>query len=777
MRVYIRDKDNTKWLDVTNDIISTIKLDERLDEVLDSGQFAMLTNQITEDIEPTTKCYIEHNSKIQYFLCSSESTRITADWTYCLHAVQLFEPTYLLECFVIGSKSFSVVPGRANYNSNYDRLVIMKELIEQEYDITLDISAIPYTGKFLEERAHSFGSGTTAYDIILELFKRQNYLPRITKFDLDNDTFYLSYDDIEALKNKTRKTVQCIIGNVTQGKSVDDYCKNVVTEMPSVVDRDTIQTVMLTCKAKPGDTICPDNACLVLPSEAERVLSVEIKIDSITAPTLKIPASYVDTSATTDYDFTGIHNVNLVKWLEAYVPEVEIRTAIQTWADSYNAGYDNAIVYDDREKLGYMYMSLFSAENVDVLHQDDWVPIPVLSKEQWELLTVEEQTAYIYYSSGSRYIEGFYNTENSQFWDKLIFGEYGPFLEQYLNRNSSTKDNYIYIDRFFNFDEDAPHLEATRALDGAVSITYETDIQYLDSYAQYYPKNNTTYSNNPLDYVYRVKYISKTPLKTKVEKSTTGWKNISKSYNNGANTIDYNQLMPAMQRYADMTGIVETTFSSTDDLNVGDRVYRSFYITDSWIISKQTTFRIENYEPVIEIINYNCSSNYEQIAACVQVKSQYEATNIPANGIIDRYVYIETTNGIVKNMALRSSEVTMSFTSPNGEFDSMVTIPADKRVTGNYIHLVSQAIDNCSIGNKRSNGYGGHYKNEDVKYSAPDLYCKSYSIKVSSWSNLTKDTLNEMPIFDISSYDYVQLQEVLVHKDPRERLFFIIRCK
>lgn len=102
-------------------------LDERIDQVLDSGTFSFLSRDFTNAIEPFTRCIIKViNSKygmydgcLSFFCTSNCNKYLTVDGLY-YHEVQLYEPTKLLECLILGTKAFSHVEGKSNYNSNYD---------------------------------------------------------------------------------------------------------------------------------------------------------------------------------------------------------------------------------------------------------------------------------------------------------------------------------------------------------------------------------------------------------------------------------------------------------------------------------------------------------------------------------------------------------------------------------------------------------------------------------------------------------------------------------
>lgn len=784
MRVKIKNPRGADYIDITDDINGYIKQDDRLDEALDSCSFEMITSKFTSNIPPFTKCVFEGDNGVaeSYWFASSSASVYPKQSTLYRHQVTLVEPTKILETWEIGSKCFTVIDGKLNYNQNKDRVRIIKNLIEQRYGVTLNIYHISSSEKLKEMREYKFGSGTSAYDVFLEIFKTENLLPRILGFELDEDIYFLGYDDIGALANSSRTYLSRYMGAASD-QSVDEYCSEVVTEMDSVVDRDTIQTVFLSCRtANPNDPICKDNAALVLPTNCEEIVSLAVRTQGPTGKTLYIPSKYLDFSANSAYN-TLLDKEGIMKWeqwVDAYVigPEANeyIRADLKTYLNDVIEG-DSRFAYVFTQK-DYAMCQLFSPDDGSAaLHVYGWSEMAVIDKDKWDLLTVEEQTANLYYISDSNSIGGFYNTKNSDFWNKLIFGEYGPYFAQWNKRDH--EENYVLMDRsvgFFNGEE--YNWCYTKPINGAVSVTLETDILVRDSYHMHY--RSDALNTDPLTHQFRVRYIAKSPFKGIISKTSSpinqsNWTAASRSYNNGAQTVDYNQLAPAMQRSADMQGLVTTSISSDVEYPVGTRFYNYGYV-----ISRQKYFRFLNDQIVIKEIVYNCCNNYQQIAAAIGTATQYEATNIPKVGIIPRYVYVDASDKNLTWYANVQGPIFIGLAS-TAFSEAGLAKQAVKLNVGSYKFLVIEALDNYAFDKSKEPGYGGYYKNGDVAYCDSQGYAELYSLCIAAWnidSNLSRETLDKLPKFNLRQYDSgvtTIVDNLKVYKDPKERLIFVIR--
>ena len=278
-------KDVNSYIDVTSSVVSELTLDERIDQVLDSGTFSFLSRDFTDAIEPFTRCIIKgidskygtYDGYISFFCTSNCNKYLTVEGLY-YHEVQLYEPTKLLECLILGTKAFSHVEGKNNYNSNFDRIRIITELMNQKYDYNIELDGSVNPFNLTGEREYTFGAGTTMFDAINEIMKTEGCIPRLWfKQNSYYKKFILGYVKIDALKTSTIVPIAQITKQ-SSTQSVDEYCSEMEAEYSEVVDRDTVQEVLLTVRSQ-DTAIYKDTACLITPSKIESLNALSIKCD------------------------------------------------------------------------------------------------------------------------------------------------------------------------------------------------------------------------------------------------------------------------------------------------------------------------------------------------------------------------------------------------------------------------------------------------------------------------------------------------------------------
>ena len=198
LKVYL----NNKYVEIFPN--ETIKIDERLDQVLDSVTFTFYSDTITSNIPPFTylRIFSDNYLIIKELWITSEASVMIGSKGYWQHDATVYELTKITEALLVNSKAFSVVPGMSNYNSTYDRIRILTELMTEKYGYNFS-----FNSRILEmakEREYSFGSGTTFYDSLLELMHNEGCIPRITSYNPLTKTLEIACDDIESLANNTK---------------------------------------------------------------------------------------------------------------------------------------------------------------------------------------------------------------------------------------------------------------------------------------------------------------------------------------------------------------------------------------------------------------------------------------------------------------------------------------------------------------------------------------------------------------------------------------------
>lgn len=759
MRLFIEYK--SQFLDLSECIDSNMQEDERLDKVLDSGTINIITDKIPTEIPPFSRLVFKTEDGFflrttEYWYCNSKCKHIITNPGWYYHEIQLIEPTKILEAFIVGSKTFSIIEGKDNYNTTVDRINILCELMNQKYNVDI----VNTIDDLTQEREYSFGAGSTMFDCLYEMMSTEGCIPRIRAFGENIGTYklYLTYDRPSASDEVVELTE---ITSIESNQLLDDYCSEIETEMSEVVDRDTIQTAIVSCRSKEA-LISKDTACLTLPSAIEDVKKLNIIMKpsaSAIGPIIFLCNDFVTANLETMTDAqTGMGGPMVFSNIKAGLSsrgesnfDLALSMIPGTWTKAVFLKID----------LGYIFILCNSISNSYESNLD--ISKYLLPYEKWLLLSATEQPKYLYYKSGSNYIEGFYNTYNDGFWQSIIYGTVDPFLTNFL------KNNYFnnQIDTFFNSES----LKGTKNENGEWNVAWDSETYRINS--KFMPIENY---DDFTDYMYKVEYVSKSPVYVKEEKSINVdneffTKATARSYNNGANTVDYNQLVPAMKRSVDMLGLPITTIGSFDDLKVGTKTQFGY------IISKQSIYRYDKSQDKI-IVNsryYNCSPNYEQVAAAIGVQTQYEATNLPQTGIISRFVY-NLVNVYSSDNALLGDEPIYLCLKANS---STLIKACQKLKIGNKVSLVCEAEDNFSLDSQKAKGSGAYYLNKPISYCDSNNYQESYEASLVKFKGSTIDDFNRLPITYPSQLTTIQdvFKYKKIYKDPRERLIFVIEVK
>ena len=831
-------KDVNSYIDVTSSVVSELTLDERIDQVLDSGTFSFLSRDFTDAIEPFTRCIIKGiNSKygtydgyISFFCTSNCNKYLTVEGLY-YHEVQLYEPTKLLECLILGTKAFSHVEGKSNYNSNFDRIRIITELMNQKYDYNIELDGSVNPFNLTGEREYTFGAGTTMFDAINEIMKTEGCIPRLWfKQNSYYKKFILGYVKIDALKTSTKVPIAQITKQ-SSTQSVDEYCSEMEAEYSEVVDRDTLQEVLLTVRSQ-DTAIYKDTACLITPSKIESLNALSIKCDLIIKGTKMCLIkknifnqaweycnknnSFTNRDVRQEIESYSVLLTNdSINYSDYFMEKLKsIDTGCYSDLLSFlrdSCGWDGKVTNDGNWLIVYMdntYSSLLiSGTTLENVYNDYYIAVyndnrcfkglrtnnrvlyhlteinltsRVLNYEQWSLLEASEKPKYLYWQNGENYIEGFYNTYNDDFWKSIVYGKVKPFIPSFAEAIRTQENKYTGL-----FDDNDIIHNATEyywklALinqhmlldENGLKVIYKNVPLYSESVSD---SNQTIkdYTTGIYDYltansdftklIYQVKYYTSSPIYLRSNKSSYSCQiTTSRSYNNGANTIDYNLLIPAMQRAVDMQGLPITTIYSKDNIDVGVR------LEDGYVISKQSTYKMTD-KMIYSSYVYNLSPNYQQIAAAIGVDTQYEATNLPQTGIVTRFIELQPVGTISSNLDL----YLILKVDTNARY---ISKPIQNLEVDRNKVLICEAFDNYCFDNAVS-GEGAYRTNKSVSYADAFNTIERYAyLCLGTLKNTSLEILDELPYLDSSNYlERDKLINKKIYKDSRERLVFVIK--
>ncbi len=756
--------------DVSKYVESPITINQRLDEVLDSATFQLVYNWTNEGendffakaIEPFTMCTLGGD----YFYASSvchylNSTQNDNSEIVYIHEVTLYELTKRLETFILGSKAFSIVNGKSDYNTDYDRIRIIKDLMQDKYKVSFTLDT-QMKVRMSQSREYFFGAGTTMFDALKEIMANENCIPRL-KWNAFTKSLIISYDDFNVVSSTTYSIN--FPEKIESTQSVDEYCSEIETELSEVSGSVTPTTVTLAATGT-DDIISADNACLVLPTNIDRVTKLEIlgknliyannnkritvQVSADNDKCMDFNKSVVGEVLTTSKAYSTIQQWfgdDVASFFSAYVTAGEISSVAgvvlccilgaekNVLAIGYNQPVKDSNGNDTAQNITFSNRS--GDYSIDITSY-------LLNKQQYDLLEATTKPKYLYYEHGTKIIGGFNIRENDDFWKSKIYGTISSFMTG-------------------NFADKNGHFVCTASSTGG--------------------------NANALPHVFRVTYYPLAPFTTRVtKKGVTIPTNITaRSYNNGANSVDLNQLLPQMRKNCNLLGLNLTTITTCydDKINVG---YKTQF---GYVISKSRSYRNYNGD-LTESIVYICSENKQVVAQALTRATQYEATNLPQTGIIDRFVYLDLDgklNGAFENpyLVIRGSN-----TSDDGAVAKpLVFVYADMDY-GYARYAICEADDNYSIGSRLVEGQKHYYANTPVPYADSDNCRENYLLSILQ-VDLTKDTVSnirdgridlfsslpKIPNYNMLALGYygkgTESYSVLVHKDPRERLIFVIK--
>lgn len=740
--------------DITSSVESPIVINERLDEVLDSSTFTLIVKErsrflpqyiafnklFSKAIEPFTLCHIINTNIDKYYFASSDCQKIINTTKY-LHSVTLYELTKKLETYILGSKAFSHIDGRTDYNTDYDRIKIIVALMNDKYNenITLDSSI---QSRFTKAREYSFGAGTTMFDALKEIMANENCIPRLV---YDGSNFILYYDDLELVNEDNYQAFDSnLIEAMQSTQSVDEYCSEVETEMSDVMGSRVPTSVIVSARGE-EDVFTKDTACLLLPSNIDTIEKIEIvgnvnlaNSDGVIVLDLASEDEVSDDGMEAiNRSIDAVSYSNVIQMINNYsgnAPANYFVEQIATRGASRSAGFLIGCPTSRKIVIGYK-KAVYDSSGEDITETIKYVGKSnatfditnyLLNQEEYDLLEVLKQPKYIYYEHGANYIKGFYNVKNNDFWKSIIYGEVTSFMS-------------------------------------TVMVS---------------PDNVLGYVNSPdiINKSFRVTYYPITSIYVRQEKTKNSVTNTTaRSYNNGASSVDFNQLMPEIEKNVNSLGLEIKTITTSEDINIGT------YTQYGYIINKSMTFRIYN-GTLVETIVYNCSMNNKIVAEALSRSTQYEATNLPQTGIITRHIDLETTTSTVIDNNLFEDDYPLIYLFIN---QYMLAKPMTLMENGEESILVCEALDNYAFDNAKEEGANNYYINKPVQYSDSDNYQYSYNITIAAARQecLTADVLSKLPIVESlsqiagSPLRMIFLPTKVVYKDPRERLVFNVRIK
>lgn len=744
---------NNEWRDVSEGLItsSEITLTKRSDEVFGVGHLKMVLD-IDYSIPPYSLLLINDS---EYYLCKSTSNKyLTRENTY-FHDFEILEPTAILACYLIGSKSFSIT-GR--HRNDAQKLLIIGDLILVKYGVHLILDSSIHS-IFTQEREYQFGSGTTLYDALIEIAKYYNAKPIVD--NLSEDTIYLQFRIFDE-DNATFEIDNSRILKVEVNQNTDEYCNYLESEMQNVVDRTNTTWVRgLTTRIpyEEGAKMDTSNARLILPSRIEKIKTFigygpsTIKGINISMPTdtyqvffdgLDIEngkggASLLDIENNYPY-YEGTFG-NIFQAVSGNIQNGRDHTApINDMLNELIAKYNI-----DRRDIASAKFRFNQSENTGLKTIEEFTTTTkidltsrILEMSVYEILPAADRVRYCFYTSGSDTVDGMYEFYKDDFWNNLLGVSKNPFLAGSTQENISD-DSY------------------------SVKITFDISSKQA----------------NPILWVFDIEYYPIADFFMKSDKSIlplneASYKVISGSYNNSSNFVDFDRANYSIQKNNDILGqpsiLIEYNSRGLSSPEINDTVYFNGQL---WYISMfSRTVCLSSDRALINLVR-----DYNKVAEAIGVETQFSATKNPTNHQVDRYVYAEQTMPeefqLPNNLYLK-----LTFDMYDGS-SRILYKNAVLYYDSHTAYLTCKALSNYCLDRKvdKSKNESSLASIKDISYVDENNEFYKVKIDVVSLNDMTAEDYKNLPELESTTKETLIISgnSFKVYKDARERLIFTLK--
>lgn len=763
MRFLIEYNDNV--LDVTDDVLSkTFEYQDRVDEAFAIGSVQIKTSKIHHNIPPySIMKSVDDSNNNDFYLCSSEVNKYLTNDKY-VHNVTLLEPTAILECYIVGSKAFSVT-GTNTYD--YEKIMILCSLIKQKYGVTISYTSISEI--FTEKHEFTFGPGATLFSVLTEIATKYNYRPKVSS--LSKNRIHISF--INLSQNEIYVIDNDKILNYTSVQSVDSYCKYLEAEMTNVIDRNSIIDIPNISARSEEVLLSDDTAVILLPTRVEKVLDFKVKkrgsikgsfrynLDVIPSVLAKIDALDITWKVTAEYLYIVKHlTMTLKEWVELDILPLEVNVNGVTvvynmpeyiWNNYYSKYFDEEFYNNQVFTLRYEYdvnngVDIVKGLGFYVNDNEHWsfayediVKFPlidwILEKEQWNLLPAAEQPKYAVYETGGNKIYNLNSEYKKDIWNQLLGNDVGNIFEEIKNISIN--------ETFYN-------------------CSFWLTISVSEA------------ASKPSEYLYSVKYIAITnptivhekkdePVNEKV------YKEISRSYDKTGNGIDYDLLVDSFEKTNSMLGKPEVTI----EYDIGD-------IVEPYAGQKVIYNNVEYYIMSVvykctfarDYAELNLARTYYKVADSIGVKTQFNSVKNPLNNIIERPIFIKMSipaaQFLVLPNVLNNLYFRFAFSTGVVLYKKCIFMNHD-----NTYHAYCETIDQYAF-DKKVIGTSGKRECRDVSYCNEYNECYSMSVAIVYISHLTYEETLLIPEYSGSFKVFYKLDDVLLYKDAREKLTFTV---
>lgn len=756
---------NRQYIDITNDLTSNVVFENqsRIDDTFAIGSFTAILD-IDKNIPPYTIIKINN---IQY-LCSSSCSKYFSQNKW-IHNFTILEPTAILSCYILGSKSFGVT---GTNRFDYEKIQIIGNLMKQKYGVEFRFhNGMTEMNKTTEK--YTFGVGTTMYDALLEIIKPYNLkieIPYIATNELDYPIIGINFNPITSdeyiIDNKQ-------ILSIEKNQNTDEFCQVLEGEINNVIDDTTLNSAHHLTIRSDDVKLDQDNAYIDLQNKVYKItkFGVEGYIGECDLE-FRVPKRFnlgVSTGGTYFKNLTGytypIYKNGIAYWSYNVYQEI-----YDKWFASHMPWESfKEIMFTTFEEGDYIHFQL----NSTTKHNSGWfmqqdVSNRLLEKNKWDLLEAKEKTKYCYYKSGESKIENINGYYRDDLWNSLIGNTTYPFLA-YANSYRQEIPSKESISFGFGDPENPSDIE---------------EIAYFD----YLFIEKTWNKNNAFDYTNQF-FIEYYPIcnpfisekKTNTEFSMA--KNCARSYGKQVSEVDFDRLMNSFAKTNEFIG--EPQINILIDIENYEKPKAGQFIkinNENWYISNI----IYNQKNKLHTANLNLVKSYNKTADVIKIESQYESTKNPLNQIIERNIFVELEAENIFNKDDTTDYYAELHFKGKNNFSKYLVKRLSKMVYNNIVYFAFETLDQYAF-DKQVSSFSGEVDKEsktvrsciEIPYCDSNNEFESVELQIVKLKKIGAERSYKLPEYAAEIIDkvYTLSKEILVYKDAYEKLNFTFKIK
>jgi hypothetical protein len=711
-------------IDISSDVnTNSFTYIDRADNIYGTGSLQFESKTINYNIPPYSILEVDG---IKY-CCSSEASYHYGRKSW-FHNVSIIELTSLLSRFLVGSKAFSVT-GTNIYD--HDKIRILLTLMSNKYNV--NINAHPYYEEIFEKKIeYVFGAGTTLFDALNEIAMQYNYKVIVT--NADETTIDIDFKNLNGREYKLDTTRLLSIQKIQNSET---YCNNLEIEARNVIDRTTKTLINNLVVKSPNVKLSEDTAILELPTKVEEITDFGL--------------TNVKSRASINLQFNEskfpFGTFGLITYQEAtkYYPE------LNSLYDTYFSEF-----FVNKE---WFYSTIWKCQSNTMTPQQSgeyegqlsnaYLKYPmnnnILPKEKWDLLEDNDKPNFAYYTTNSNIIEGFNTYYKTDLWNQII----GETVQSFIKK--------MPVPRTTKYD--------------GLSFGWGSFVAF-----EVFGEQPESFYQNIFNLNWYVEYIAITnPLlkdtKVKTPTNETRFKNYSLSYNNSSSFVDFDKIVNSMSIENKSMGCEELVieYDATNIDNIPNVTNTINLENNTWYVSN-SQITIHNNQ---RILTMNLVNDFNKLADCIALNSQYNTLQNPSDNIIERPLLFEYYS--TAELKKGDCYFRIKFWLDNYE-ERVYYIPAVLMQKNNIVYAYCEMQDYYSVGKYAQYVSEGVYKMVDASYVDENNESLMVTVGLGTFTNkLTNEQVMQLPNYDGTFNVDVSVGTISIFKDAREKLTFTIK--